>query len=372
MSDHLLCWDRAWLRSACMSGLVVLIAALGLVLTACGSSAGTATASGMRLSPSCIPPEFLLVPRPPKALSTPLDAAILSSFAIFRRPPLPSDEPPGLNLTAGELGRDLYYNLSSYYPAYVRQLTRLPDGRRYFVIPAYGRPEAVVPARCLAGGVRERRALVEEQHRRLVEPVDCIIEVGGGSENAPRQGCEPFAAVGEAGRVFQPNLYKEPIVSLVPDGVASVRIDYRETPAVGVAVSENAFLFTPPPPTPRVEAELKRLERLERQERQEPVVIVSTHPTTAQRPTAQRRRITLQWDKTVDETEPTRIEWLDSAGRPVRALSPPTAESSSATSVGNLDAPVESSTLKRSRSSPRDRQSASEHHSMASPVHGHR
>lgn len=346
MTDHLLCWDRAWLRSACMGGLVVLIAALGLILTACGSSAGTATASVMRLSPSCIPPEFskrgLLGPRRPlpKALSTPLDAAILSSFTIFRRPPLPSDEPPGLNLAAGGLGRELYkaYKLSSYYPAYVRQLTRLPDGRRYFVIPAYGRSEAVLPAHCLAGGVRERRAMVEEQHRRLVEPVDCIIEVGG-SENAPPQGCEPFAAVGEAGRVFQPDLYREPIVELVPDGVASVRIDYRETPAIGVAVSENAFLFTPPPPTPRVEAELKRLEP----------AIVTTHPITAQRPTAQRRRITLQWDKTVNETEPTRIEWLDSADRLVRALSPPTAESNSATSVGYLDAPIEGSiTLKRS------------------------
>src|SRR5580692_7530356 len=131
-----------------MSGLVVLIAALGLILTACGSSAGTATASVTRLSSSCIPPEFsmrgLETRRPlPKALSTPLDAAILSSFTIFRRPPLPSDEPPRLNLKAGELGRELYkaYKLSSYYPAYVRQLTRLPDGRRYFVIPAYGRPE---------------------------------------------------------------------------------------------------------------------------------------------------------------------------------------------------------------------------------------
>jgi hypothetical protein len=357
-----------------MSGLVVLIAALGPILTACGSSAGTATARLTRLSPSCVPPEFsergLLGPRRPlpKALSTPLDAAILSSFAIFRRPPLQSDEPPELNLATGGLGHELYkaYKLSSYYPTYARQLTRLPDGQRYLVIPAYGRPEAVVPAHCLVGGVRERRALVEEQHRRLVEPVDCIIEVGG-SENAPPQGCEPFAAVGEAGRVFQPDLYKEPIVELAPDGVASVRIDYRETPAIVVAVSENAFLFTPPPPTPRVEAELKRLKR-----RMEPV-IVTTDPATAQRPTAQRRRITLQWDKTVDETEPTRIEWLDSAGRLVRALSPPAAESNSATSVGNLDAPLEGSiTLKRSRSSPRDRQSASERRDMAGPVHGHR
>ncbi len=155
----------------------------------------------------------------------------------------------------------------------------------------------------------------------------------------PPQGCKPFAAIDEGDRVFQSDaLTKEPTVELVPDGVASIRIAYHETPAIVIAVSENAVLFTPPPPTPRVEAELRRLEP----------VIVAQHITTAQ-----RRRITSQWDKTVDETEPTRIEWLDSTGRLVRALGPPTAESDSATSVGNLDAPIEGSfTLKPARSSP--------------------
>jgi hypothetical protein len=154
VSGHLLCWDRAWLRSACMSGLVVLIAALCLILTACGSSAGTATASVTRLSPSCIPPAFskrgLLGPQPapPKQLSAPLDAAILSSFAIFRRLALPGDELSGLKPGGDGLDRELskVYELSGYYPAYVRQLTRLPDGRRYFGDPGVravrsGRPD---------------------------------------------------------------------------------------------------------------------------------------------------------------------------------------------------------------------------------------
>lgn len=91
-------------------------------------------------------------------------------------------------------------------------------------------------------------------------------------------------------------------------------------------VSGNAFWFTPPPLTPRVAAELKRLY---------PKVV-------AKRLTrAQRRRFTLQWDDAVQETEPTKIEWLDNAGGLVRAISPPTAASSSATSVGNLRAPIE-------------------------------
>ncbi|HTA14074.1 MAG TPA: hypothetical protein VK781_04370, partial [Solirubrobacteraceae bacterium] len=132
-------------------------------------------------------------------------------------------------------------------------------------------------------------------------------------------------------------LTEEPVVELVPDGVASVRIAYSETPEITVPVSENAFTFTPPLPTPRVAAELKRLEPR----------IVATRLTAAQ-----RRRVTLQWNKTVDETEPTRIEWLDNADELIRTISPPTIASSSLTSVGNLDAPVEGGfTLKRSRAS---------------------
>ncbi len=309
-----------------------------LLVTGCGksnvasASSATAPITKMPGGSACISPAFQFsTPRPPlpKELSTPLEATIRSSFAIFHRPALSSDVPPGLNPATGGLGRELYkdYELSSYYPAYVRQLTRLPDGRRYFVIPAFGRFEAVPPAHCFPAG--ERRELVEQEHRRLIEPVYCIIAVDGGG-NAPLPRCEPFAAIDEGRPVFQSDaLTKEPTVELVPDGVVSVRIAYRETPAIVVPVSENAFLFRPPPPTPRVEAELKRLEP----------AIVSTHLTTAQ-----RRRIALQWDKTVDETDPTRIEWLDNAGGLVRALSPPTAGSNSATSVGNLRAPLEAST----------------------------
>jgi hypothetical protein len=237
---------------------------------------------------------------------------------------LPSDGLSRLKPGGKALDRELskVYELSGYYPVYVRQLTRLPDGRRYFVIPAYGRSEMVLPVHCLSS--ERRRVLVEEQHRRLVEPVNCIIEMGG--KNAPPLGCEPFAAIDEAGRVFQPTLTKELTVELVPDGVASVRIAYRETPPIVVPVSGNAFWFTSPPPTPRVKAELKRLEPS----------IVATHLTTAQ-----RRRFTLQWNKTVHETEPTKIEWLDNAGRLVRAINALGAADNSMTSVGDLRAPIE-------------------------------
>jgi hypothetical protein len=161
----------------------------------------------------------------------------------------------------------------------------------------------------------------------LVEPVYCIIEVGGGG-NTPLPGCEPFAAIDEGGWVFQSSAFAgEPTFGLVPDGVASVRIAYRATAPIVVPVSENVFLFMPPPPTPRVKADLKRLVR----------GLVDKHLTKAQ-----RRSITMQYDKTVAETDPTKIEWLDNGGGLVRASSAPTAGSNSATSVGgNLRAPIE-------------------------------
>ena len=90
---------RAEGRFACVGGLVALIAGLGLILTAATPPQGTAMASVTRLSSSCIPPAFRpFGPRPASAkeLSTPLDATILSSFAVFRRSALPSDELSGL------------------------------------------------------------------------------------------------------------------------------------------------------------------------------------------------------------------------------------------------------------------------------------
>lgn len=334
VSDRQLCRDRAGRRSTCVSGLVALIVGLGLIFAACGSSAGTATARATHPSPSCIPPALRLFgPQrlAPKELSTPLEATILSSFAIFRRPTLPDDDPPGLR-------RELYkdYELSSYYPAYVRQPTGLV-ARRYFVIPAFGQSEAVPPARCFRAGVRQE--LVEQERRRLVEPVYCIIEAGG-SGQAPVPGCEPFAQVDESVRAFRVSdfLGGEPTIELVPDGVASVRVTYRETAPIIARVSENTFLLTrPPAPNTSLDTELRRL--LNR--------LRGKHVSSAE-----RRKITIEYNNAFTGTYPTRIEWLDSAGGLVRTLNPPTAESISATSAGNLLAPIEGSfTLKRSRSS---------------------
>jgi hypothetical protein len=329
-------------RIVAMSLVLAAIAAGGVTIVAAGSGSATAPITKMPGGSACIPPAFnFSIPRPPlpKELSTPLEATIRSSFAIFRRPALPSDAPPGLNPAAGGLSRELYkeYELSSYYPAYVRQLTRLPDGQRYFVIPAFGRPEAVPPAHCFPAG--ERRELVEQEHRRLIEPVNCIIE-NGAKGNAPVPvpvpGCEPFAQVNESFQAFHVSdfLGREPTIELVPDGVASVRITYRATAPITAHVSGNAFVLTPPPtPDSRLDTELRRLGRR----------LFDKRFTKAQ-----RLRITLEYNNAFTGTYPTRIEWLNGTGGLVRALSPPAAESNSATSVGNLRAPLEASTtLKR-------------------------
>jgi hypothetical protein len=321
-------------RIAAMSFVLMVLVAGGVTIAVAGSGSATAPIAKMPGGSACIPPAFSFsAPRPPlpKELSTPLEATTLSSFAIFRRPARPSDEPPGLNSADGGLGRELYkdYELSSYYPAYVRQLIGLPGNRRYFVIPAFGRPEAVPPAHCFPAG--KRRELVEQEHRRSVEPVYCIIE-SDGNGNAPVPGCEPFAQADESFRAFHVSdfLGGEPTMELVPDGVASVRITYRDRAPIVVRVKEDAFLLTPPPaPHDRLDAYLRGL--LPR--------LLGQHVTKAQQLTA-----TNEWNKAFTGTYPTRVEWLDGAGGLVRALNPPTAESNSTTSVGNLDAPLEAST----------------------------
>ena len=93
-----------------------------------------------------------------------------------------------------------------------------------------------------------------------------------------------------------------------------------------VSVSSNAFMFTPSPPTPRVAAELKRLGPS----------IAGAHVTMAE-----RDRSTVQWAKVVHETSPTRLEWLDRAGRVVRVIDAPAVGLDSATSVGDFRAPIE-------------------------------
>jgi hypothetical protein len=274
------------------------------------------------LSSACA--EELFAPRAtPKPIATPLQAGVLASFAIFRRAALPGDEPPANQLPRGGLARQLYNEdeLASYYPAYIRRLAAL-SGRRYYVVPAFAQVKLAF-AECSAPR-SERALLIEQRRRRAVEPLYCIIEVP--ESKGTTVGCEPFAAIDHSVRVFGASGFLgKPMLELVPDGVADVRIAYRDHAPLVVAVRENAFAFTPSPPPPSVAAVLRRL--LDR---------AFAKSTTA----AQQHTGVMEYDEGLLETDPTRIEWLNHAGVVVRTIEPPTKASREATSIGGTRAPI--------------------------------
>ena len=308
---------------------MVAIALAALGVAACGSvgANGAAKATGPHRTSSCEPPSLTLFgPRParPKAPATPLPAKILSSFSVLRRSADPSESAARAGVAA-RLAKE--YELSSYYPAYVRQLARLPGGRRYFVVPAFARSRALPPPTCLPASQRaDRPKLLEQQQRRGVETVYCLVEVRTGP--SPAIGCEPFAAIDESVRVFNASDFiRQPIVELAPDGVSSVRITYRGRAPIVVPIKENAFWFTPPASPPsRVDSELKRL----------------LHKLLAGRLTnTQQRTLTTRWNNLLRKTDPTKIEWLNSVGGLIRTIKAPTSASYGAISVGDVRAPIE-------------------------------
>lgn len=324
----------------------VVLGVLCVILFA-GCSAGTAARSGTPRLVSCLPTSLRLFggprPAPPKSLTAPLDATILARFELFRRPALPGDTPPARGLAGGTLARELTqdYTLASYYPAYVRELTVQSSGRRYYVIPAFGCREALPPAGCVSAGARRELAL--QQRRRSVEPVVCIVEAGG--EVDQPVGCEPFAAIDQYAEIFQSgDSYGDPIISLVPDGVASMRISYRARAPIVVPVSENAILFTPPP-SHRLTADQDLLSRLQVGEycyRRSPHAhwqCRSTRRTKAQR--LQYTKTLADYRQVVAASDPTKVERLDASGGVILTISSPAARSIAAVSVGDLRAPIE-------------------------------
>lgn len=309
-----------------MSGWIrfstALIAGAGLAVAVGCSANSTALA---RRSASCVPPSLrLFAPRPPAPaeLAGSLETGVLSTFGIFRRSAQTSDEPPpasgGL---AQELRKD--YELAGYFPALVRRVARLPGGREYFVVPAFARPEAVPPTHCSSASTH--RQLVAEQQRRKTDPVACFIE-SGESRTAPVPGCEPFVQVDQQPRAFGVrDFVRTPAIEMVPDGVASVLVSYRDVAPFSVPVSENAFYLTPPPtPHNSVSGRMKSLL---------PGILSSN--------TARRDKATAEWNRTYQYTLPTKIEWLNQAGAVVRVVTPPTRASIADTSLGQLLAPIE-------------------------------
>jgi hypothetical protein len=297
------------------------IAAFGLLLAF--GAGGALAAKRPRPAPSCNSSAPSIgggsVSRPEgeaNELPGPMESSILADFAVFRRPAEPSDQLPALNL-AGEV---LDSQLSSYYPGYVRQLLVLPHGGRYFAIPAFERSESIPSGRCLPPSLRPQRAkLVEEQRRRASDPVYCIVRVGGGREDVAPPDCQPFAEVDRGVSLFASAFSQGPIVGLVPDGVASVRIAYPSGTQIEASVGENAFAFTPP------QAPIRRARDLVKGVVRE---LASGRPAKAKRLTrAQVRRLQKAYvnliRRALAELEPSRAEWLNAAGAPIRTIARP-------------------------------------------------
>lgn len=303
------------------------VALLGLVLLG-GCSSGKRALSGANarggvartLSGSCLS-EVFAQRATPRALRLPLQASVLASFAIFRRAALRRDEPRAEEPAGDTLASQLYthYELASYYPAYVRRLTRFA-GRRYFVVPGFAQVNKA-RAECLGHALHlDRATLLQQQNRRAVESLYCLIEVP--EERGASVGCEPFAGIDQSAPVFgASDFLRTPIVELVPDGVAAVRITYRERAPLVVAVRENAFAFTPPPPPSSLGAALRRLQA-------QLVASKFTEPTA------------VHWNEALLATDPTKIEWLNGAKRLLRTIEPPTRKNSEATSIGGTRAPI--------------------------------
>jgi len=252
----------------------------------------------------------------PAELSSPLEAVVLSRFAILRRAALPSDQIPALSPVGGEIDGELV----SYYPGYVRQLKVFPNGSRYFMIPGFAKPQNVPPTRCLPVSERhDHPALVEQEHKLAAEPVYCIVAIGHESGGAQ---CEPFAEIEQSPRVFTPSLSEAPVIELIPDGVASVRVTYLGGSSVLAPVDENEYSFTMPAAV-RSRAKTRFTKDLRR-------LTDAKHKTKAQ-----KRRVLEELlaalDKTLVEAEPRKVEWLGSAGELLHSSTPP---KTSATIVG--------------------------------------
>jgi hypothetical protein len=243
----------------------------------------------------------------PVELSSPLEAGVLSQFAVLRRAALPSDQIPALSPVGGEVDGELV----SYYPGYVRQVKVLPNGSRYFLIPGFAKPQSVPPARCLSASQRrERPQLVEQEHKLAAEPVYCIVELGHESTGSS---CEPFATIEQSPRVFQPSLSEEAIVELAPDGVSSVRATYVTGPPVVATVEENVYMLAVPKAVrARAQKRLKKVvHRLER----------AKHATKAEKRRAVEELLK-GLEHTLVEVEPHKVEWLSSTGGLVRSIAP--------------------------------------------------
>jgi hypothetical protein len=242
--------------------------------------------------------------------ASPLDPAATAMFAVLRRPAGAEDQVPVFN----SLNENLGYELRSYFPAYLRQLTRDPGGDRYFLIVGFERSSPVLPPSCFPPRQRRLQAeLVEAQRKREHTPVYCIEDVSAAQGHYGGSGCQPFAAVQSGARLIAQDESSTDVVELVPDGVAAVRLHYLQGNAVTSAVAGNAFTFIPPQ-RPLKEAQLK-LRHLRRQ------IVGRFRAGRGHRLHLLRRFVKLA-RKIRKRLQPQNVEWIGPGGQVIRSFTP--------------------------------------------------
>lgn len=247
----------------------------------------------------------------PVVLSGAPDPAILSRFAVLRRAAGPADQLPPLN----PLGSQLESQLTSYYPSYIRQLAQLPDASRVFLIPGFTR-SFLPPLKCVPLRLRKR---VLEQSKRESQPAYCIGEIGVSRRPFASTTCLSFADVETGGALAASAFSTTPVIDLVPDGVATVHLVYRDGAAIAAAVHENAFIFTPPQGP--IERARRLLRRLGRQLGREEGEYARAKPNKAKR--RRREKLFIQTlARTYDRLPPKQVQWLDGGGHVLRSFTP--------------------------------------------------
>ncbi|HTY96993.1 MAG TPA: hypothetical protein VMB91_08130, partial [Solirubrobacteraceae bacterium] len=184
-----------------------------------------------------------LGPQTPNAETAPLEPSVTAMFAFLRRPAGPEDALPPLN----PFDQDVGFQLRAYFPGEIRQIARDPDGERYFEIPGLERGITLPPARCLPAPLRKRRPqIVEERRKREAQPVYCIDALGPERPTYPQERCSAFAEVQTGASLIATVQSTTEVIELAPDGVATVRLRYRNGDVVTAPVAGNVFEFTPP------------------------------------------------------------------------------------------------------------------------------
>ncbi len=211
---------------------VVAAAAIALAVFLAGG-AGAAAAKKPNPSP-CARQLGIGAPAVMRTGTTPL--SVLASYAVLRRPQVPSDIPPA---SAG-LSALLSGRLASYDPFATRLLSRSIAGSVYLAVGVAPRGRIALSTACRRAGEAALVRLLNVE--RTVEgsgPAYALIEIpsvaGPGSNgSATATPVTSFAAAGE-GFSYGVSGLSHPIgsgfITLVPDGVGAVRFSYA--PSVG-------------------------------------------------------------------------------------------------------------------------------------------